>query len=72
VLKVEGARSLTSRTSRLEKACADKGVTHFAATALTALMKNDEDLAEKIDADKRDLAARKEEVAEVIRMGAGG
>jgi hypothetical protein len=34
-------------------------------------MKSDEDLAERIDEEKR-LAARKEEVAEVIRFGAGG
>jgi hypothetical protein len=56
---------------KVQKAYADMGVTSYASTDLAALMKSDEDLAERIDEEKR-LAARKEEVAEVIRFGAGG
>jgi hypothetical protein len=56
---------------KVQKAYADMGVMAFADTDLTALMKSDEDLAERIDEEKR-LAARREEVAEVIRFGAEG
>jgi hypothetical protein len=55
---------------KVQKAYADMGVTQFASTDLLALMKSDEDLAEKLDAEKREVAARKEEVAQVIRLGA--
>jgi len=55
---------------KVQKAYADMGVTSFANSDLTALMKSDEDLAERIDEEKR-LAARRDEVAEVIRFGAG-
>jgi hypothetical protein len=57
---------------KVQKAYADMGVTHMAATDLTALMKSDEDLAEKIDEDKRQVAAGRAQVAEVIRLGAVG
>ena len=53
---------------KVQKAYADMGVAGYASTDLTALMKSDEDIAEKIDQEKR-LAVRKEEVAEVIRFG---
>jgi hypothetical protein len=54
---------------KVQKAYADMGVTGFASTDLSALMKNDEDIAEKLDADK-EIAARTAEVADVIRFGA--
>jgi hypothetical protein len=57
---------------KVQKAYADMGVTALASTDLGALMKSDEDLAEKIDEDKRIARHRKAEVAEVIRLGAGG
>ena len=54
---------------KVQKAYQDMGVTAFAATDLNALMKSDEDLAEKIDEEKR-IAARKQEIADVIQFGA--
>jgi hypothetical protein len=53
----------------VQRAFAELGVGQLAGTDLEALMKHDEDVAEKIDEDK-ELAARREEVAEVIRFGA--
>ncbi len=55
--------------AKVQAAYADMGVTSYAATDLSALMKSDEDLAEKIDEEKR-LWARKQEIADVIRLGA--
>jgi hypothetical protein len=55
---------------KVQKAFLDIGVTQLASTDLEVLMKSDEDLAEKIDEDRRQLVVRKEEVAEVIRFGA--
>ncbi len=54
---------------KVQAAYADMGVTGYASTNLSALMKNDEDIAEKIDEEKQ-LAARKAEIAQVIRLGA--
>jgi hypothetical protein len=54
---------------KVQAAYADMGVTHYAATDLTQLMKSDEELAEKLDEEKR-IAARKQEIAEVIEFGA--
>jgi len=54
---------------KVQAAYEDMGVTHYAATDLAALMKSDEDLAEKIDEEKR-VAARKQEIADVIQFGA--
>jgi len=58
---------------KVQKAYTDLGVTHMASTDLAALMKSDEDLAERIDEEKR-LAIRqgKVEIAEVIHIGAEG
>ena len=56
--------------AKVQKAFADMGVTHLASTDLGELMKGDEDVAERIDEDKRQLAARTAEVAAVIRLGA--
>ncbi len=55
---------------KVQKAFADLGVTHLSSIDLPTLMKSDEDLAERIDAEKRELATRQAEVAEVIRLGA--
>jgi hypothetical protein len=55
---------------RVQKAFADLGVTGLASTDLGALMRSDEELAERIDEEKR-LRARAAEVAEVIRFGSG-
>jgi hypothetical protein len=54
---------------KVQRAYEDMGVTHFASTDLTALMKSDEDLAARIDEEKR-TAARVQEVAEIIQFGA--
>jgi hypothetical protein len=54
---------------KVQAAYADMGVTSYASTDLSALMKSDEDIAEKIDEEKQ-LAARRQEIAQVIRMGA--
>jgi hypothetical protein len=55
---------------KVQKAYADMGVTGFASTDLPALMKSDEDLAEKIDEEKRLARRREAEVNAVIRLGA--
>jgi hypothetical protein len=57
---------------KVQKAYADMGVTHLAGTDLAALMKSDEDLAEKLDEDRRQQAVRRAEIAQVIRLGAEG
>jgi hypothetical protein len=54
---------------KVQAAYADMGVTSYATTDLGALMRSDEEMAEKIDEEKA-LAARKQEIAEVIRLGA--
>lgn len=54
---------------KVQAAYADMGVTGYASTDLSALMKSDEDIAEKIDEEK-ELAAREQEIAQVIRLGA--
>jgi hypothetical protein len=53
---------------KVQKAYADMGVLDMAGLDLDALMKNDEDTAELIDAEKADLAARREQVEEVIAL----
>jgi hypothetical protein len=53
---------------KVQAAYADMGVTGYAATDLSALMEKDEELAEKIDAEKR--AEREQEIADIIRLGA--
>jgi hypothetical protein len=53
---------------KVQKAYADMGVLDMAGIDLDALMKNDENQAELIDAEKRDIAARKGQVDAVIAM----
>ncbi|HVU71700.1 MAG TPA: ferritin-like domain-containing protein [Mycobacteriales bacterium] len=55
---------------RVQKAYADMGVLDMAGNDLDALMRNDEDLAEALDRDKRELSARAGQVAETIAVGA--
>ena len=55
---------------KVQKAYLELGVAGMAANDLGELMKSDEDIAEKIDEEKRQLRARKAEVAEVVRLGA--
>jgi hypothetical protein len=54
---------------KVQKAYAELGVAGLAGTDLGELMKSDEDIAEKLDEEKRQLRARKAEVAETIRLG---
>ena len=51
---------------KVQKAYADMGVLDMAGIDLDALMKADEDHAELLDAEKRDLAMRKDQVESVI------
>lgn len=55
---------------KVQKAYADMGVLDMAAADLDALMRNDEDIAEKIDEAKRELAARRQEINQMIEVGA--
>jgi hypothetical protein len=53
---------------KVQKAYADMGVLDMAGIDLDALMKADEDHAELLDAEKRDLAMRKDQVESVIAL----
>jgi hypothetical protein len=53
---------------KVQKAYADMGVLDLAGIDLDALMKNDEDTAEAIDAEKREMAMREAQVEEVIAL----
>jgi len=55
----------------VQKAYADMGVLDMAGIDLNAMMKADEEVAEQIDADKRELALRTAQVEETIAVGAG-
>ncbi len=55
---------------KVQKAYADMGVLDMAGVDLNALMKQDEDIAEAVDAEKAELAASAVEVAETIEVGA--
>ena len=55
---------------KVQKAYADMGVLDMADIDLDALMKQDEDKADLIDLEKRELAARKNQVAQVVELGA--
>ena len=59
-------------SQRLQDAYADMGVLECAGADLEALMKADEDIAEKLDAERfaTEEAARAAEVADVIAAGA--
>jgi P-aminobenzoate N-oxygenase AurF len=59
-------------SERLQQAYADMGVLDSAKADLDALMRSDEEIAEKLDEDRfaAEEAARAEEVAEVIAAGA--
>ena len=53
---------------KVQKAFADMGVLDMAGGDLSALMKQDEDGAEALDAEKRELLARRDEVAKTIAL----
>jgi hypothetical protein len=55
---------------RVQQAYADMGVLDMAGIDLDALMRSDEDIAEQVDAEKREVAARAAEVEKVIAIGA--
>jgi len=59
-------------SERLQQAYADMGVLDAAKSDLEALMRSDEEIAEKLDADRfaAEEEARAAEVAEVITAGA--
>jgi hypothetical protein len=53
----------------VQKAYADMGVLDMAGVDLSALMKQDEDIAEALDAEKRELEARRRQVEATIALG---
>jgi len=55
---------------RVQQAFADLGVLDMAGIDLDRLMRADEDLADQVDAEKREMAARRADVDEVIAIGA--
>src|SRR5260370_11734817 len=54
---------------RVQKAYADMGVLDMAGIDLDALMRADEDLAEQVDAEKRELAKRRAKDATALPPG---
>lgn len=54
---------------RVQRAYADMGVLDMAGLDLEALMRGDEDLAESLDAARRELATRRGEVSATIALG---
>jgi hypothetical protein len=56
--------------TRVQQAYADMGVLDMAGIDLSALMREDEDVAEQLDAQRRELAARAAEVEATITDGA--
>ena len=54
---------------KVQQAFSDLGVLDLAGVDLDALMKHDEDTAEAIDTEKREIAARQGQVDEVIAIG---
>jgi hypothetical protein len=55
---------------KVQKAYADMGVLDMAGVDLAALMKADEDVAESLDRERAEIAARQREVEETIAVGA--
>jgi P-aminobenzoate N-oxygenase AurF len=55
---------------RVQKAYADMGVLDMAGVNLDELMRADEDIADAVDAEKRELAERRREIDKVIEIGA--
>jgi hypothetical protein len=53
---------------KVQKAYADMGVLDMAGVDLAKLMKQDEDIAEQMDAEKRELLVRREEVERTIAL----
>jgi hypothetical protein len=57
-------------SDKVQKAYDDMGVLDMEGIDLDALMRQDEDTAELLDAERADLAARREQVQEVVQIGA--
>ncbi|MCW2670085.1 MAG: hypothetical protein JWO27_1982, partial [Frankiales bacterium] len=57
-------------SDRVQKAYDDMGVLDMEGIDLDALMRQDEDTAELLDAERAELAARREQVQEVVQIGA--
>jgi hypothetical protein len=59
-------------SERLQQAYADMGVLDAAKADLEALMRTDEDIAEKLDAERfaAEEAARADEIAQIVAEGA--
>ena len=57
---------------KVRRAYADMGVLDMAGVDLGALMKQDEDIAEALDAEKRELEARRHQVEATIALGETG
>jgi hypothetical protein len=55
---------------RVQQAFAALGVLDMAGINLDELMRADEDLAEQVDAEKRELASRRAEVDKIVAIGA--
>ncbi len=54
---------------RVQQAFADMGVLDMAGVNLDDLMRADEDIAEQVDAEKRELAVRRAEIDKVVAIG---
>jgi DNA-binding transcriptional MerR regulator len=54
---------------KVQKAYADMGVLDMAGVDLAAMMKQDEDIAEALDKERAEIAARQAEVNETISLG---
>ncbi|HYT10775.1 MAG TPA: hypothetical protein VEL73_08960 [Mycobacteriales bacterium] len=52
----------------MRQAYADMGVLDMAGVNLDDLMRADEDIAEQVDAEKRELAARRAEIDQVVAI----
>jgi DNA-binding transcriptional MerR regulator len=55
---------------KVQKAYADMGVLDMAGVDLAQLMKADEDVAEALDRERAEVAARQQEIDQVIDLGA--
>jgi hypothetical protein len=54
---------------RVQQAYADMGVLDMAGVNLDDLMRADENVAEQVDAEKRELAARRAEIDTLVAVG---
>jgi hypothetical protein len=59
-------------SEKVQAAYLDMGVLDMAGVDLAKLMEDDEDIAERIEREHRELVARHQEVEETIAVGAAG